>query len=315
MAPDHVASRLDDRRAAAPRPDDPVLALALAPGGAVRPAGARDRRAPVCTGGDGAGRRRHLGRDRPLGRLADGRDQRAVGQVHGRHEPSRGAALRARARRARCPHGCVHGHADRRHADHRHRRHPGDALRLGRRRPAHSRDSRRRRAAGVPRPRPRHDGDDVAADAVPHPRGGVRPDLAAATPGPAGTRPLRGRLQAQRGLPQRRQRRPGARQRVRARRCLRRPGRARPDGDLGARRPQCGHDLHAEQRRGGRARRRVPRGRHRRPDRADRGSHDPHAGEDDPDPAGDRPELRAGLPGADHHRRRHARVRRQRSRS
>ena len=34
---------------------------------------------------------------------------------------------------------------------------------------------------------------------------------------PAGTRPLRGRLQAQRRLPQRRQRRPGARQRVRAR--------------------------------------------------------------------------------------------------
>ena len=101
-----------------------------------------------------------------------------------------------------------------------HRRHPRDAVRLGRRRAPHPRDPGWRRAAGLPRSRSRHGRDALAADAVSRPRGRLRARLAAAATLTVRARALRGGL-AQRRVSQRRERRLGARQCVRAERRLR----------------------------------------------------------------------------------------------
>ena len=78
VAEEPAPARLDDRRLARPPRDGPVLALALRAGLQVRRAGARDRRAAALLRCDGPGDDRHLRRDRPLDRIADGRDQRAL---------------------------------------------------------------------------------------------------------------------------------------------------------------------------------------------------------------------------------------------
>ena len=97
--------------------------------------------------GNGTGHRRDLGRDRPLGRLDDGPDERGRGLEHA--EPVRSIRHRRRDRRAaaRPPARGGERRRDRGHARSRHRRDAGDGLRVGRHRAARPEDAGRRLGA------------------------------------------------------------------------------------------------------------------------------------------------------------------------
>ena len=201
----------------------PLLADDSGGVGHVRRAVARDRRAALRVRRDGPVRRHHLGRHRPLGRLADGPRQRPLGEVHARRPADRrdpvvreGDRDRDPARRRRRP----RGRDDR--ADHpgdghrRHHRHARDALRVGRCRARGDGDPRRRCSARVHQARRRLHADAMAADRPRHPR--RRRALLGADPlAEARSRHLRHRHRPQRLVPRRHLGQPDSDRRLRAR--------------------------------------------------------------------------------------------------